>query len=57
MGQAGYIGIIVVEELSDQKHSVVVVDNLQEGHRKAILLRAVFVEGDLADENLLKERI
>lgn len=54
-GGAGYIGSIVSEGLLDQGHSVVVLDNLQEGHRKAVLPRAVFVEGNLADKNLLEE--
>ena len=35
-GGAGYIGSVCVEELSNQGHSVVVVDNLQEGHREAL---------------------
>lgn len=56
-GGAGYIGSVLVEGLLDENHSVVVVDNLQEGHRKAILPGAVFVEGDLADKNLLKRKI
>ncbi len=54
-GGAGYIGSIVSEGLLDQGHSVVVLDNLQEGHRKAVLPRAVFVEGNLADKDLLEE--
>ena len=37
-----YIGSIVVEELLKQDHSVVVVDNLQEGNREAVLPGAVF---------------
>lgn len=55
VGGAGYIGSVLVEGLLDQSHSVVVLDNLQEGHRKAVLPRAVFVEGNLTDKNLLEE--
>lgn len=48
----GYIGSVVVQKLLHQNYSVVVVDNFQEGHGKAILPQAIFVEGDLADKNL-----
>ncbi|MBO8132140.1 MAG: UDP-glucose 4-epimerase GalE [Candidatus Marinimicrobia bacterium] len=52
-GGAGYIGSIVVEELLKKDYSVVVIDNLQEGNREAILPKAVFYEGDFGDVNLL----
>jgi len=52
-GGAGYIGSVCVEELSNQGHSVVVVDNLQEGHREALLPEAVFYEGNFGDKGLL----
>ncbi len=54
-GGAGYIGSIVTEELLKQDHSVVVVDNLQEGNRKAILPEAEFFEGDFGNKKLLDE--
>lgn len=54
-GGAGYIGSVVSEELLNQNYFVVVLDNLQKGHRKAVLPRAVFVKGDLADKNLLEK--
>ena len=54
-GGAGYIGSIVVEELLNQKHSVVVIDNLQEGHREAVLPGATFFEGDFGDAVLLRD--
>jgi UDP-glucose 4-epimerase len=54
-GGAGYIGSICVEELVKQGHSVVVADNLQEGHRQAVLPEAVFYEGNFGDKRLLKE--
>lgn len=47
-GGAGYIGSAVVEQLIAQGESVVVFDNLSQGHRAAIHPEAVFVEGDLA---------
>jgi UDP-glucose 4-epimerase len=49
IGGAGYIGSICAEVLLDQKHEVAILDNLSEGHRRAIDSRAEFIEGDLAD--------
>ncbi len=53
-GGAGYIGSICVERLLQQGHKVVVVDNLQEGHREAVLPDAMFYEGDFGDRALLE---
>jgi len=52
-GGAGYIGSIVVEQLLDLGYEVVVVDNLKEGHREAVLPEAAFYEGDFGDRGLL----
>ncbi|HHV93823.1 MAG TPA: UDP-glucose 4-epimerase GalE [Firmicutes bacterium] len=52
-GGAGYVGSHVVEELlKTNKHNIVVLDNLQKGHREAVL-GGTFIEGDLADADLL----
>jgi len=51
-GGAGYIGSHTVKELVDKKYQVIVLDNLQKGHREAVL-GGEFVQGDLADLNLL----
>ncbi len=48
-GGAGYIGSIVVEQLIGAGESVVVFDNLYQGHQAAVHPRAAFVKGDLAD--------
>ena len=48
-GGAGYIGCAVVEQLVANRESVVVFDNLSQGHRAAVHPEAVFVEGDLAN--------
>ena len=48
-GGAGYIGSIVADELLRAGHSVVVFDNLVQGHRAAVPAGAEFVEGDLLD--------
>ncbi len=53
-GGAGYIGSVCVELLLKQGHAVVVVDNLQEGHREAVLPDAIFYEGDFGDKELLR---
>ena len=54
-GGAGYIGSVVVKELLEQGHTVVVVDNLQTGHREALAEGARFVFGDISDLRLLRE--
>ncbi len=48
-GGAGYIGSHVVEELVRQGESVVVFDNLYQGHRDAVDHAAIFIQGDLAN--------
>ena len=48
-GGAGYIGSVAVEQLIKAGESVVVFDNLYQGHRGAVHPDAVFVQGDLAD--------
>jgi UDP-glucose 4-epimerase len=52
-GGAGYIGSVCVEELLNADHTVTVCDNLSEGHRAAVDLRAKFFEAGLADEERL----
>lgn len=52
-GGAGYIGSVVVAELIQAGHEVVVLDNLSQGHRAAVHPQAVFVKGDLGDRTLL----
>ncbi len=48
-GGAGYIGSHVVKELLRGGHNPVILDNLQTGHRKAVL-NAPLMEGDLSDQ-------
>jgi UDP-glucose 4-epimerase len=48
-GGAGYIGSAVVEQLIANGESVVVFDNLSQGHRAAVHPDAVFVKGELAN--------
>jgi len=54
-GGAGYIGSVVTEHLIEAGDSVVVLDNLSQGHRGAVHPQATFVEGDVGDRALLDE--
>ncbi len=51
-GGAGYIGSHTVAALLEQGREVVVIDNLQTGHREALLGGKLY-EGDLRDKALL----
>lgn len=57
-GGAGYIGSITTAELIRAGHSVIVFDNLYQGHRDAVHPDAIFIQGDLANcwdvENLFQ---
>jgi UDP-glucose 4-epimerase len=48
-GGAGYIGSVVTEELLESGYHVIVLDNLQQGHREAIPTKAKFVLADVSD--------
>jgi UDP-glucose 4-epimerase len=48
-GGAGYVGSIVSRQLLERGHEVVVLDNLERGHRAAVAADARFVEADLRD--------
>jgi UDP-glucose 4-epimerase len=56
-GGAGYIGSITVERLIKTGAEVVVLDNLFQGHRDAVHPDATFVQGDLADRDLVEATI
>src|SRR5690625_5131796 len=53
LGGAGYIGSHAVYQLIDQQKDVVVVDNLQSGHKEAIHPSAKFYKGDIRDAHFL----
>lgn len=53
-GGAGYIGSHTVSELLDKGEEVVIVDNLQSGHKAAVLEKAHLCVGDLRDESFLE---
>ncbi len=56
-GGAGYVGSHCVRRLLAGGHEVVVFDNLCAGHREAVPASAGFVEGDLADADLLRRTL
>ncbi|MFY0780533.1 UDP-glucose 4-epimerase GalE [Peribacillus simplex] len=55
LGGAGYIGSHAVYQLIEQNFNVVVIDNLQTGHEKAIHPKAAFYKGDIRDKSFLRE--
>lgn len=54
LGGAGYIGSHAVYQLIDKNHKVIVVDNLQTGHKQAIHPKAKFYQGDIRDKQFLR---
>ena len=54
-GGAGYVGSIVTEELLKDSHKVIVLDNLQQGHKGAVLPEAEFVPADICDAQALED--
>ena len=54
-GGAGYIGSHAVYRFIEKGEQVVVVDNLQTGHRKAVHPDALFYEGDIRDRHFLSD--
>lgn len=54
-GGAGYIGSHAVYQLIQSGYEVVVVDNLQTGHREAVHKEATFYEGDIRDRGFLSD--
>jgi UDP-glucose 4-epimerase len=52
-GGAGYIGSHAVYQLIDKGYEVVVVDNLQTGHKQAVHPKAAFYQGDIRDKTFL----
>ena len=53
-GGAGYIGSHVVKDLIENDFDVITVDNLEKGHKKAVLGGKLIV-GDITDSEFLKE--
>jgi UDP-glucose 4-epimerase len=56
-GGAGYIGSVVATQLLAAGHEVVVLDNLERGHRSAVPDAAQFVLADLRDREALERAV
>ena len=52
-GGAGYIGSHIVKRLLEKGIETVVLDNLQTGHRKAVI-GGTFIQGDIGDGRILR---
>lgn len=55
LGGAGYIGSHAVYQLIEDHHHVIVIDNLQTGHKEAINEQATFYQGDIRDLQFLRD--
>jgi UDP-glucose 4-epimerase len=53
VGGAGYIGSVTVEQLVENGHQAVVLDNLRCGHVESVRDKAKFIEGDMGDADAL----
>ncbi len=53
LGGAGYIGSHTVWELIDKGNQVVIIDNLETGHKEAVHPEATFYEGDLRNRDFI----
>jgi UDP-glucose 4-epimerase len=53
-GGAGYIGSHVVKRLLERGLETIVLDNLQTGHREAVV-GGTYIQGDIGDEAILHE--
>ena len=56
-GGAGYIGSHIVEQLIKKKNDIIILDNLETGHKKLINKKAKFIKGDIKDIKLVKKII
>lgn len=56
-GGAGYIGSIVAHQLLEAGHEVVVLDNLERGHREAVPAGARLLEIDLCDAEAVRDGV
>ncbi|WP_033826951.1 UDP-glucose 4-epimerase GalE [Bacillus andreraoultii] len=55
LGGAGYIGSHSVYQLIDRGYDVVIVDNLQTGHKDAVHPKAKFYQGDIRNREFLQD--
>ncbi|OTN89588.1 UDP-glucose 4-epimerase GalE [Enterococcus sp. 7E2_DIV0204] len=55
LGGAGYIGSHAVDQLINKGYEVIVIDNLQTGHRQSIHEKAKFYQGDIRDKKFMQD--
>lgn len=55
VGGAGYLGSFVCRELLRRGSRVIILDNLSSGSREQVPVGATFVQGDVADMNVLRD--
>jgi len=53
-GGAGYIGSVIVDQLLERGHEVVVLDDLSTGHREAVARGAGFIQGNVGNRELVE---
>jgi len=53
-GGAGYIGSHIAEQLINKKNNIIILDNLETGHKKLVNNKAIFLKGDIKDKKNLK---
>lgn len=54
-GGCGYVGSVCVQKLLENKHQVVVIDNLNTGHRESINSNVPFYKGSILNKKLLSK--
>lgn len=55
VGGAGYLGSFVCRELLRRGSRVIILDNLSSGSREQVPVGATFVQGDVADKNVVRD--
>ncbi|MBO0474220.1 UDP-glucose 4-epimerase GalE [Enterococcus sp. DIV0840] len=55
LGGAGYIGSHAVDQLINKGYEVVVVDNLQTGHKQSVHEKATFYLGNIRDKGFMQD--
>ena len=56
-GGAGYIGSHIVEQLINNKTTVIILDNLVTGYKKLINKKAIFIKADINDRSKISKII
>jgi UDP-glucose 4-epimerase len=57
VGGAGYIGSHCVRQIVAAGHRPVVLDNLSYGHRSAVPAGITFIQGEMADQDLVRQTL